>query len=355
MNQQLSSLLKNPASFLTDSAAGDGICISSRIRLSRNLEGRPFPTAAGAESSGEIVNEIKAACRNSGAVDCPECFFWEIASLDELERQFLLERRLASSELINSGIAAALAVSGDEHCSVMINEEDHLRMQALYPGFQLAECWEKVSHIDDELGAQLPFAWSDELGYLTACPTNVGTGMRASVMLHLPGLVISDQIAATVHGIGKLGMAVRGIFGEGSDNAGRLFQISNQITLGEREESIIEQLSAVINQLVEYERRARHVLLEKDRFALLDHVGRSFGLLQNSYKLPVAEAVEALSAVRLGVDLGLFQHLTINTVNELFLELNPGHLQMRSGLALPEDEQSVLRAKLFRTRLRERG
>lgn len=355
MNQSISSLLKNPASFLTSSDAGDGICISSRIRLSRNLASLPFPPAADAESAAQVVEEIRSVCRNSGAVNCPECFFWEISALDELERQFLLERRLASSELIKSKLPAALAVSGDEHCSVMINEEDHLRMQALYPGFQLAECWEKVNSLDDDLGAALPFAWSDELGYLTACPTNVGTGMRASVMLHLPGLVMSDQIAATVHGINKLGMAVRGIFGEGSDNAGRLFQVSNQITLGESEESIIEQLSAVIGQLVEYERRARRSLMEKDRFALLDHVGRSFGLLQNSYKLSAPEAVEALSAVRLGVDLGLFQHLSINTVNELFLELNPGHLQLRSGLVLPEAEQSVIRAKLFRTRLRERA
>ena len=275
--------------------------------------------------------------------------------LEELEKQFLLERRLASNELIKSSIPSALAVSGDESCSVMVNEEDHLRLQVLAPGFDLENCWRKISALDDELGGELEFAWSDELGYLTACPTNVGTGMRASVMLHLPGLVMTNQIDATIHGIRKLSMAVRGIFGEGSDNAGRLYQVSNQITLGESEENIIEQLSAVIRQLVEYERRARRALIEKDRFAILDHVGRAFGLLHNSYKLSVPEAVEALSAVRFGVDLGMFQHLKITTVNELFLELNPGHLQLRSSLALPESEQAVLRAKLFREKLRERA
>lgn len=354
MNRAISRLLQNPASFLT-SGSGDGICISSRIRLSRNLSSAPFPTAASEEDGKRIVEETINACRNTKSISRPECLFFEIAELDELERQLLLERRLASNELIKSKLPAALAVSADESCAVMINEEDHLRMQVLKPGFQLEKCWKKVSELDDELGRSLEFAWNNDLGYLTACPTNVGTGMRASVMLHLPGLVMTDQIGATVHGIGKLGMAVRGIYGEGSGNTGRLFQVSNQITLGESEQSIIEQLSAVIKQLVEYERRARRSLMEKDRFALLDHVGRSFGLLQNGYKLSADEAIEALSGVRLGVDLGLFQHLRIDSVNELFLELNAGHLQMRSGLILPEGEQAVLRAKLFRSKLRERS
>lgn len=354
MNQAVARLLQNPASFLAPAPA-DGILISSRIRLSRNLSAYSFPVAADKDSAAQVIKEVSAACSNSKTIGCPECLFLEMEKLNELEKQFLLERRLASNELIKSSIPSALAVSGDESCSVMVNEEDHLRLQVLAPGFDLENCWRKISALDDELGGELEFAWSDELGYLTACPTNVGTGMRASVMLHLPGLVMTNQIDATIHGIRKLSMAVRGIFGEGSDNAGRLYQVSNQITLGESEENIIEQLSAVIRQLVEYERRARRALIEKDRFAILDHVGRAFGLLHNSYKLSVPEAVEALSAVRFGVDLGMFQHLKITTVNELFLELNPGHLQLRSSLALPESEQAVLRAKLFREKLRERA
>ena len=349
MNQNIVRFLKNPASFLTASSS-DGICISSRIRLSRNLAELPFPTCASKESAAQVAAAVSSGCCAVSAFQEQGCFF-DITQLDELERQFLLERRLASSELINSSISPALAVSGDERCSVMINEEDHLRIQALMPGFQLEECWKKVSALDDELAASLDFAWSDDLGYLTACPTNVGTGMRASVMLHLPGLVMTEQILPTIHGINKLGLAVRGIYGEGSDNTGRLYQVSNQVTLGESEANIIEQLSAVIGQIVEYERRARRALMEQDRFALLDHVGRAFGMLQCCYKLSADEAAEALSALRLGVDMGLFKKLKIATVNELFMELNPGHLQMRSGLALPEAELDVLRAKLFRSKL----
>ena len=353
MNRNIALLLKNQASFLS-AASGDGICISTRIRLSRNLDQMPFPIAAGEEISERITECVTSACCRSTVLGGKKCLCFSMGELDELERQFLLERHLASNELIENRHNSALAVSRDEHSSVMINEEDHLRIQVLMPGFQLEKCWEKVSSLETELAEVLTFAWDDQLGYLTECPSNVGTGMRASVMLHLPGLVMTEQIQPTIHGINKLGLAVRGVYGEGSDNTGRLYQVSNQVTLGEREESIMEQLSAVIRQLVEYERRARRMLMEKDRFALLDHVGRAFGLLHNSYKLGPNEAAEALSALRLGCDMGLFQHLKKSTVNELFMELGAGHLQMRSGLVLPEAEQAVLRAQICRTKLREK-
>ena len=351
MNKDIALLLKNPASFLAADSP-DGICISSRIRLSRNIANFPFPSAADKETAAQIAESALAACRKAGTFRTGGKFF-AVDTLDELEKQFLLERRLASSELIKSSKSPALAVSKDECTSVMLNEEDHLRIQTLLPGFQLDKCLTRINRLDDELGKALDLAWNDELGYLTTCPTNVGTGMRASVMLHLPGLVMTDQIQPTIHGINKLGLAVRGIYGEGSDNTGRLYQVSNQITLGESEETILEQLSAVIRQIVEYERRARRMLMEQDRFALLDHVGRAFGVLQSCYKISADEAAEALSALRLGVDMGLFKHLKRATVNELFMELNPAHLQMRSGLALPETELDVLRARLFRTGLKE--
>ncbi|MBQ9753279.1 MAG: ATP--guanido phosphotransferase [Lentisphaeria bacterium] len=354
MNQEIKRLLQNPASFLVP-GTGDGIAISSRIRLSRNLSCLPYPIAAGKESAARVIREAEEGCSRSKTMGRRKGLFLKMDDLDELEKLLLLERRLASNELLKSPVPSALAVSSDEKVSVMINEEDHLRLQVLTPGFELATCWKKVNTLDNELGSVMEFAWNDELGYLTECPTNVGTGMRASVMLHLPGLVMSGQIDPTIHGIRKLGLAVRGICGEGSKNTGNLYQVSNQITLGESEENIIEQLSAVIRQLIEYERRARRALLDRDRFALLDHVGRAFGLLQNSYKLSADEAIEALSALRTGVDLGLFQHLSSATVNELFLELGAGHLQMRAGLALPDPEQEVLRAKLFRSKLRERS
>lgn len=354
MNPGITTILKNPASFLTSSGS-DGVAISSRIRLSRNLAGVPFPAAATVESAATVLEEVRYAVLHSPMLNSPKPLFFEISQLDEIEKQLLSERRLVSRELLESKIPSAVAVSSDESCAVMINEEDQIRMQCLQPGFELKQCWQSISRLDDELGKDLEYAWEENLGYLTSCPTNVGTGMRASVMLHLPGLVMTDQIGATVHGIGKLGLAVRGICGEGSDNLGSLYQISNQATLGECEENIVEQLSAVIRQVIEYERKARKNLLVHDRFTLLDHVGRSFGILQNSYKLSVSEALESLSGIRLGVELGLFKHIKTDTVNELFMELNPGHLQLRSALALPESELDLLRAKLFRSKLREKA
>ncbi|MBE6386242.1 MAG: ATP--guanido phosphotransferase [Lentisphaerae bacterium] len=358
MNRDIDCLLKNPASFLS-AASSDGICISSRIRLARNLAVLPFPSAANLDDSEQAAEAIMAVCRTVSHFK-ETGFFFDVAQLDEMEKLFLLERRLAVPELIGSSGFPALAVSNDGSCAVMINAGDHLRMQALMPGLQLEECWRKVSALDDELADSLEFAWNDESGYLTASPADAGTGMRASVMLHLPGLVMSEQIAPTIEGVNVLGCSLKKVYDdsgaddgaegyEDSDNG--LYLLSNKVTLGESEENIIEQLSVIVRQIVEYERRARRNLLHKDRFTLLDHVGRAYGMLQCCYRLPADEAVDALSALRLGVDMGLFKKLKIATVNELYMELNSGHLQMRSGLALPEEDLEILRAKLFRTKL----
>ena len=355
MNSNLSieHLLAVPASFLAASdGPGANIAISSRIRLARNIKGYPFPGAASASQAREVCELVSEAASFSGSLPCPDCLDFSIRDLKLIDREILFERRLASRELIESPENTRLLVRKDESCSVMINEEDQIRMQSIRPGFQLQEVFREINRIDDELSCRLDYAFDEQLGFLTSCPTNVGTGMRASVMLHLPGLVITGQIAPTIQGISKLNLAVRGIFGEGSDNRGNLFQISNQSTLGESEENILSTLSAVIEQLVFHEKRARQTLLKDDRYGVLDYIGRSYGILRHCYKLSGEEALKSLSGVRLGVDLGLFNSVDISKVNELFIATGAAHLQANAGVDLSSDERDIRRAQLCREKLK---
>ena len=346
--------LDRPVSFLDDTGPAADIAISTRIRLARNLAGFPFPNAASPEEKQQVCDLITSAVRDSRALDFDgEHSEFAPGELDDTGRQLLVERRLASKEFVSAPFdGKRLIVCPLERCSVMINEEDQIRMQSIRPGFQLQEVFREINRIDDELSSRLDYAFDEQLGFLTSCPTNVGTGMRASVMLHLPGLVITGQIAPTVQGISKLNLAVRGIFGEGSDNRGNLFQISNQSTLGESEENILSTLSAVIEQLVFHEKRARQTLLKDDRYGVLDYIGRSYGILRHCYKLSGEEALKSLSGVRLGVDLGLFNSVDISKVNELFIATGAAHLQANAGVDLSSDERDIRRAQLCREKLK---
>ena len=353
MSEAVDRLLKNPVSFLADAGPDEDIAISSRIRLARNLAGRPFPVTADLETRRAVCDDVTRAAAQSGALGCPECFRFDPAEMDAVDREILFERRLASRDFLARSGGTRLLVRADESSSVMINEEDHLRIQTLRPGFQLDAVWEIINRLDSELATRLDFAFDDRLGFLTSCPTNVGTGMRASVMLHLPGLVLSGQIGPTVQGVNKLNLAVRGIYGEGTENLGSLFQVSNQSTLGESEEQIIARLNAVIGQLIAHEKEARRTLLDRDRYGLLDYVGRSYGTLRHSYKLTGEEAVKSLSGLRVGVDLGLFNSVGIRKVNELFLATGAAHLQKAAGRELSAAERDVCRAALCREKLKQ--
>ncbi len=352
MRESIERLLKNPVSFLADAAPDEDIAISSRIRLARNLAGKPFPVSAELETRRAICDEVTEAAAHSGALGCPECFRFDPEKMDAIDREILFERRLASRDFLARAGGTRLLVRSDESSSVMINEEDHLRIQTLRPGFQLEAVWQSIDQLDSELAQELDFAFDDRLGFLTSCPTNVGTGMRASVMLHLPGLVLTGQIAPTVQGINKLNLAVRGIYGEGTDNRGSLYQISNQSTLGESEKEIIERISSVISQLIAHEKEARHTLLERDQYGLLDYVGRSYGILRHSYKLTTEEALKSLSGLRIGVDMGLFNSVGIHKVNELFIAIGAAHLQKRAGRELASAERDIQRAALCREKLK---
>jgi protein arginine kinase len=278
-----------------------------------------------------------------------------MADLDELDRQVLFERHLISREFAERGKGSGVVIRLDEGLSVMVNEEDHLRLQAMKPGLDLKGTWEAINRLDSEIEKKVHYAFSPKLGYLTACPTNLGTGIRASVMLHLPGLVLMNEINPVVKGMGKIGLAVRGLWGEGTEATGNMFQISNQITLGEKEEDIVANIEQIVLEIIEHEKNARARLLEKKDPIVKDHVGRAFGILSHAHILSSKEALDLLSGLRLGVDLGILKHTDRRTVDELLLLTQPGHLQKMEGKALKTKERDRSRARLVRDKLGANG
>ena len=343
----ISSLLETPSE-LTDSASSKtAIVLMTRVRLARNLAGFSFPGWAKAPQREEVF----AKCRDAvaAAPQMKRCFNVAIGELSDLERQVLVERHLISRELSGAKGGAGVIISKDQAFSVMMNEEDHLRIQVLRAGFNLKRAWSTINDLDSTLEDLLDFAFSPTLGYLTACPTNLGTAMRASAMMHLPALVISNQMEKVVRAVNQLGMVVRGLFGEGSDASGSIFQISNQTTLGESEEEIIKRLGSVLQSIVEHELNARAKLLEADAGKLFDKVGRAYGILQNSHLLSSSEAMNLLSLIRLGVDLGAFADGNRSVIDRLFIEAQPGHLQYAQKGEFEPGQRDMLRAERLRT------
>jgi len=343
----IASLIDTPSE-LTDSAGSKtAIVLMTRVRLARNLVGNPFPGWA-KPAQRELVMET---CRAAVAATAPMKRSLDVAisELTELEKQILVERHLISRELSGSKGATGVIISKDQAFSVMLNEEDHLRIQVLRSGFQLKKAWNAINEFDTALEEQLDFAYSATLGYLTACPTNLGTAMRASAMMHLPALVISNQMEKVVRAVNQLGMVVRGLFGEGSDASGSIFQISNQTTLGESEDEIIKRLGSVLQSIIEHELNAREKLLEADAGRLFDKVGRAYGILQNSHMLSSGEAMNLLSLIRLGVDLGVFPDAQRSVIDRLFIEAQPGHLQHAQKGEFDPGQRDLLRAVRLRS------
>ena len=272
-----------------------------------------------------------------------------VDELDELEKQILVERHLISRALSHGKTATGVVISKDQSCVVMINEEDHLRIQVMRAGFQFKKVWSIINSLDTDLEEHLDYAFTPKLGFLTACPTNLGTAIRASTMMHMPALVISGQMEKVVRAVNQLGMAVRGLFGEGSDASGSIFQISNQTTLGESEEEIIRHLTGVLNTITAQELNAREKLLETESSKLFDKIGRAFGILQNGFVLNSGEAMNLLSLIRLGIDLGVFADAPRAQVDRLFIECQPGHVQHAARGAFEPGQRDVLRAERLRT------
>jgi len=342
----IASLIDTPSE-LTDSASSKtAIVLMTRIRLARNLASTPFPGWAKPAQRAEVFER----CRDAVAATAPmkRNLAIGVQELSELEKQILVERHLISRELSGSRAGSGFVINRDQTFSVMINEEDHLRIQVLRAGFQLRKAWNAINDLDSALEEKLDYAFSPSLGYLTACPTNLGTAMRASAMMHLPALVISSQMEKVVRAVNQLGMVVRGLFGEGSDASGSIFQISNQTTLGESEEDILKRLGSVLNSIVEHELNARQKLLEADAGKLFDKIGRAYGILQNSHLLSSGEAMNLLSLVRLGIDLTLFPEESRSIVDRLFIETQPGHLQHAQKGEFEAGQRDLLRAGRLR-------
>jgi protein arginine kinase len=323
------------------------IVISSRVRIARNLSGYPFPTLATESQREQLLADVQQASAQNHYH-----FHWQaMGELEPLAKQVLVEKHLISPNLANEARQSAVLISADETVSVMVNEEDHLRIQCLYAGLQVKEAWEQANAVDDLLEAKLDFAYDETRGYLTSCPTNVGTGIRASVMMHLPALVLTQQINRILAAITQVGLVVRGIYGEGSEATGNLFQISNQITLGQSEPEIIENLLSVVSQIITHERAARERLMKESPTRMLDKVQRSLGILTHAAIIDSKEAAARLSDVRLGIDLNLIEGLPSNCFTELLVNTQPGFLQQHFNQTLGPEERDIKRAQWIRARL----
>jgi protein arginine kinase len=346
---RFSTLLKNPAEWMQVPGPESDIVITSRVRLARNLVGHPFPGWARKEDRIIAMEEIRPALE--GLPEMKDSFSEEMTKLSAIEKQVLVERHLISREHAAKSSGCGTVMNRKQTVSVMINEEDHLRMQAIRPGLQLLSAYRALDDIDSNLENDLPYAFDHQYGYLTACPTNLGTGMRASAMLHLPGLVLSEQINQTIQASNKIGLAVRGLYGEGTEALANLFQISNQNTLGSNEEEIIEHLNRVILQMLENEKNARLKMLEDRPTMMQDQIGRAYAVLKHAHIISSKEALNHLSMIRLGCDLGFFSEDERESINVLLTEIQPAHLQISAKRKLSPEERDILRADSIRNRL----
>jgi protein arginine kinase len=327
------------------------IVISSRMRIARNLEHLPFPMLASLAQSEEVLELLAPVFHEEVAAEFGSFQLLKLDEVDELDKKVLVEKHLISPSLANDSRGGAVLLNEDESVSIMINEEDHLRIQCLFPGLQVREAWERATAIDDIFEATVNYAFDDKRGYLTSCPTNVGTGLRASVMLHLPALVMTHQINRILSAVNQVGLTVRGIYGEGSEAVGNIFQISNQITLGQTESEIIENLHSVVTQIIEHERNARERLLVDSALRITDRIKRSYGILCYAALMELKESAQRLSDLRLGVDLGILEGPSISVLNELNVKTQPGFLTKMFGDEMNATERDMYRAKLLRETL----
>ncbi len=348
--RDLHSFLSPPAETARRHGPHDRIVMSSRVRLARNLKDAAFPGWAKKNERVRVLETVRPAVESLPQMK--DAFSEAMDNLGALDRQILVERHLISREHAAKNAGSGLVLNSQETFSVMINEEDHLRMQALHPGLQLKQAWAAIDDFDSALEKKLNYAFDPDLGYLTACPTNLGTGIRVSAMLHLPGLVLGEQINPIIQSVNKLGLAVRGLYGEGTEALGNVFQVSNQMTLGENEAMIVERLEKVLAQIIEHEENARLTLLERKPKTVYNHIGRAYGILANAHSISSKETMNLLSLLRLGVDLGLFPGTERSLVDELFLITQPAHLQRQFSDKLSAEERDLMRADMVRERLK---
>ncbi len=337
--------------WLTQPTQDQDVVVSTRIRLARNVQAFPFPARLRNGKSEEVEQVLKKHILSTEII--PGMEYLGLAQSSTILRQTLLERHLISRELVNGKICRGVAFDPTESIAIMVNEEDHLRLQVLRAGFDTTACWNQMKEVDRHLEKGLEYSFSPDYGYLTACPTNVGTGMRVSVMFHLPALSIAEQeLRRVFNAAAKTNFAVRGMHGEGTKAIGDFFQISNQVTLGRSESELLDDLNRIVPQIVDFERKVRETLLKSQKHSLEDRVFRAVGILQNARNLSSDEAIGHLSALRLGINLGLVQEWNLDTLNYLLILTQPGHLQARAGAALSPPDRDYSRAETFRKVLR---
>ena len=329
------------------------IVMSSRIRLARNLADYPFIRRCTDIDRANIESTVRERLTNKA--ELKDLTFIDVADLQTLDRQFLVERQLISREHANSDGARAVAIDQQERLSLMVNEEDHLRIQVMKSGLDLGGAWNQINDLDDRIESHLTYAFHPKLGYLTACPTNVGTGMRVSVLVHLPALVITQQIEKVFRSLQKINLVVRGLYGEGTQAMGDFYQVSNQITLGKSENDLIDQVGDVIPVVIDYERKARDFLINEKQNDLFEQVSRAYGTLQNAQQISSEETMFLLSRVRMGINLGLIGDLEIPEVNQLFIRTQPAHLQKLRHSELDTDQRNVERANYLHSQLKLDG
>jgi len=348
---QLNDLTQRSGEWLKGGGPEADIVISSRVRLARNLADFPFISRAAPHDRARIEKILHEQVLRVAAEN--ELLYIDLSQLEQVDRQFLVERHLISREHAESQGARSVAIDCREKFSLMINEEDHLRIQVMQSGLDLSSVWEQINHIDDLIEEKVAYAFHDQWGYLTACPTNVGTGMRVSVMLHLPALVITRQIDKVFRSLQKISLAVRGLYGEGSQAMGDFYQISNQVTLGRTESELIRQVSDIVPVIIDYERQAREFLVKESHENLHDRVSRAYGILRTAQTISSEETMHLLSSVRMGVNLGLIQDLNIPAINEMFIRTQPAHLQKLTGGELDTTDRNIERARFLRRCLSE--
>lgn len=345
-------------SWLEASGEHADIVLSTRVRVARNLQGHAFGPRARVNDREAVLRQFRQSAERADAL--ADGTLIEMPSVGDRTRRILHERRLVTRDLLGEEgsdppNATAVHVSGREPVSVMVNEEDHLRVQSLLSGLRIHEAWRIVDRLDEELGRELPFAFHNEFGFLTSCPTNVGSGLRASVFMHLPGLVLTKEISRALKGLGELGLTFRGLYGEGSEVVGNFFQISNQVTLGRTEEDLVDDLDRTVRTVIEKELEARHVLLRDARGVTEDKIWRAYGLLRYARSLSFEELMNLLSGVRLGMSLKLLPGLRVYTLNKMMIFTQPAHLEQAAGRDLPQPESDAHRASYVRRILATEG
>jgi protein arginine kinase len=335
-------------SWINENGPIKDVVLSSRTRLARNVARYPFPAAMQEKQAKEIAEKVRKSIQDGKSRLNTDFAFLYMKDVPVIERQILVEKHLASQDLMQNYEVSAMALDSAEKVTVMVNEEDHIRMQCILPGFQLNKAWEILDRVDDVVESEVDYAFDKNFGYLTSCPTNVGTGLRSSVMMHLPALTANNQMNAILQTISKIGLTARGIYGEGTEALGNMYQISNQITLGPSEEDIINNLTIACRQIIEKERMARKAFLKVSGIQFEDALWRSFGILCNARVLELKEFMALISQVRLGISMGILPNMEVEALDSLMTAGQPAGIVKRAGRRLDELEINITRADVIR-------